>query len=157
MKRIHLSYDACSYITSVTRNQIPFFKDKENIVILLNTVSFYRKRGDFKLFGYVVMPDHFHTAVLPLKRTTIYDIMRNIKAYTGNAIRNRMCIDSDIWQDSFYEHKILDMKDLITKLNYMHENPLRKGIVQDLSDYCYSSYINFYTGKKPFLEIDKIE
>jgi putative transposase len=156
MKRVYLSYAACSYITSVTRNRIPFFQDKENIIILLNTFSFYRERGDFKLFGYVIMPDHFHTAMLPLKGT-ISDIMRNIKAYTGNVLRNRMGIDYDIWQDSFYDHKILDKKDLITKLNYMHENPLRKGIVRDLSDYYYSSYINFYTDKRPFLEIDKIE
>lgn len=156
MKRIHLLYNACSYVTSVTRNRIPLFKDKENSIISLNTLSFYRTRGDFTLFGYVVMPDHFHTIMLPLKGT-ISDIMRNIKAYTGNAIRNRTGINSHIWQDSFYEHKILDTEDLITKLNYIHENPLRKGIVQDLGDYSYSSYINFYTDKKPVLEIDKLE
>lgn len=156
MKRIQLSYHVCSYVTSVTRNRTPFFKDKENVSILLNTFFFYRKRGDFKLFGYVIMPDHFHTILLPL-RGTIFDILRNIKAYSGNVVRNRLGIGSDIWQDSFYDHKILNKKELITKLNYLHNNPLRGGLVQDLRCYPYSSYINFYTEDKPLLEIDILE
>ncbi|HHT9130984.1 MAG TPA: REP-associated tyrosine transposase [Candidatus Tripitaka californicus] len=153
MKRIQLPYNAYSYVTSVTRDRIPFFKDKENVSTLLNTFSFYRKRGDFKLFGYIVMPNHFHAILLPL-RGTISDILRNIKAYSGNVIRSRLGIDSDVWQDSFYDHKILNKKELIGKLNYMHNNPLRGGLVQDLRCYPYSSYMNFYTEDKPLLEID---
>ncbi len=156
MKKIHLSDNWCSYVTSVTRNRIPFFKDKENIALLLNTFSFYHKRGDFKLFGYVVMPDHFHAILLPL-HGTISDILRNIKAYSGNAVRNKQGVNSDIWQDSFYDHKILNKKEMINKLNYMHNNPPRKGIVKDLECYLYSSYINFYTEHKPLLKIDTFE
>ncbi|MFN3467374.1 MAG: REP-associated tyrosine transposase [Candidatus Brocadiales bacterium] len=156
MKRIQLPYNACSYATSVTRNRIPFFKDKENVSVLLSTFSFYRKRGDFRLFGYVIMPDHFHAILLPLLGT-ISDILRNIKAYSGNVIRNKLGIDSDVWQDSFYDHKILNEKELMTKLDYMHNNPLRGGLVQDLRCYPYSSYINFYTKDKPLIEIDILE
>ncbi len=156
MKRIHLSYNSCSYVTSVTRNRIPFFRDKENVFVLLNAFSFYRKRGDFKLFGYVVMPDHFHAILLPLCGI-ISDILRNIKAYSGNAIRNKLAICSDIWQDSFYDHKILNREEIINKLNYMHNNPLRKCLVQELEAYPFSSYINFYTEHKPLLEVDILE
>ncbi len=156
MKKLHLSGNWCSYVTSVTRTRTPFFKDKENVGILLNTFSFYHKRGDFKLFGYVVMPDHFHAILLPL-RGTISDILRNIKAYSANTIRNRKRVDSDVWQDSFYDHKILTTKEMLGKLNYMHNNPLRMGIVKDLESYPYSSYINFYTEHKPLLRIDAFE
>ncbi|HJX69526.1 MAG TPA: transposase [Dehalococcoidia bacterium] len=139
-------------MTSVTRERNEVFRESEAVEILATAITFYQKRGDFQLLGYVIMPDHVHLLIIPQKGT-ISDIMRNIKAYTGNAIRRELKINSDVWQDSFYDHLIRDEKDFETRLHYMHKNPLQKGIVNDLDSYPYSSYINFYTERKSILQI----
>ncbi len=99
------------------------------------------------------MPDHLHALIVP-NNGTISDIMRNIKAYSGNGIRKELNLTSDVWQDGFYDHVVVDQADLTAKLHYAHRNPIRKGIVDELESYPYSSYINYYTEDEPILEID---
>jgi phosphoribosylanthranilate isomerase len=143
----------CHFITSVTRERKPIFHDANNIEILIETIRFYQERGDLHVLGYVVMPDHVHLMLIPQKGT-ISDVMRNIKAYSATTIRQRAQIDSDIWQDSFYDHIITGRRDFESKLNYIHKNPLRSKIVDRLDYYPYSSYINFYTDRQPLLRIE---
>jgi len=143
----------CHFITSVTRERKRIFQDINNVEILIETIRFYQERGDLHLLGYVVMPEHVHLMLIPQKGT-ISDIMRNIKAYSAKTIRQRARIDSDVWQDSFYDHIVTSKRDFKSKLNYMHENPLRRKIVDCLDSYPYSSYINFYTEREPMLQIE---
>ena len=143
----------CHFITSVTRERKPIFHDVNNIEILIETIRFYQERGDLHVLGYVVMPEHVHLLLIPLKGT-ISDVMRNIKAYSATTIRQRAKIDSDVWQNSFYDHIVTGRRDFESKLNYMHENPLRRNIVDRLDSYPYSSYINFYTDREPVLRIE---
>jgi len=146
----------CHFVTSVTRDRTPLFEERKAVDILAAAVTFYQTRGDFKLLGYVIMPDHVHFLIIP-QQGTISDIMRNVKAYTGNAIRRGLGICSDVWQDSFYDHVMMDANDLEIRLNYIHDNPLRKGVVDDPDDYHYSSYINFFTEREPILQVDDVE
>lgn len=143
----------CHFTTSVTRERKRIFKDIDNIEILIETIRFYQRRGDIHLLGYVVMPEHVHLLLIPLKGT-ISDVMRNIKAYSATTIRQRAKMDSDVWQNSFYDHIVTGRRDFESKLNYMHENPLRRKIVDRLDSYPYSSYINFYTDREPILQIE---
>ena len=143
----------CHFITSVTRERKPIFHDVNNIEILIETIRLYQERGDLHVLGYVVMPEHVHLILIPLKGT-ISDVMRNIKAYSATTIRRRAKIDSGVWQNSFYDHIVTGKRDFESKLNYMHENPLRRKIVDRLDSYPYSSYINFYTEHEPVLQIE---
>lgn len=45
-----------------------------------------------------------------------------------------------IWQPSFYDFNIYTEEKLLEKLNYIHYNPVRAGLVDDPSSYPYSSY-----------------
>ena len=155
MKRL-ARYDedvGCHFITTVTRHRTQVFQDDGNIRLLIDTVSFYRQRRDFRLLGYVFMPDHFHLLVVP-EKGRVCDIMRNIKSYSANRIRHRMQLNSRIWQSGFHDHVVASTWDLEAKLDYMHMNPLRKGLVADPESYPYSSYRNLYAGGEPVLQID---
>ena len=60
----------------------------------------------------------------------------------------------NIWQKSFYDISIFSEKFLEQKLTYIHNNPIRAGLVQDLADYPWSSYQNYYMDNNSFIEID---
>lgn len=59
-----------------------------------------------------------------------------------------------IWQKSFHDIQIYSEKFLEQKLNYIHNNPLRAGLVKDLDDYPWSSYHNYYLDNHTLIKID---
>jgi len=45
-----------------------------------------------------------------------------------------------IWQRRFWEHQIRDERDLQHHVDYIHYNPVKHGLVQDLEDWPWSTY-----------------
>ncbi|MBN1779168.1 MAG: transposase [Candidatus Buchananbacteria bacterium] len=62
-----------------------------------------------------------------------------------------------IWQKSFYDHAIRNHQDFLEKLNYIHKNPLKHNIANDLNQYQYSSYQNYYLSNNNLTKIDEYE
>lgn len=59
-----------------------------------------------------------------------------------------------VWQDSFWEQTIYTERFLKQKLNYIHLNPVRAGLVQSAEEYLYSSYRNYYLSDNQLIDID---
>jgi putative transposase len=51
---------------------------------------------------------------------------------------------SNIWQKSFWDFPIYSEKVFEQKLNYIHNNPVRSGLVKNVKDYPWSSYHELY-------------
>lgn len=66
-------------------------------------------------------------------------------------------INGKIWQDRFYDEIIKDEIDLKNKFDYIHENPVKAGLVKYIEDYKFSSYINYYLNDNSLIKIDLIE
>jgi len=82
-------YNAANYcylVTTVTEGRRPYFGSPSLAHIFIRNLYFYRDRGDYVLHGFVVMPDHVHLLLTPLKET-ISDVMRNIKSYVAKDVR----------------------------------------------------------------------
>jgi REP element-mobilizing transposase RayT len=60
-----------------------------------------------------------------------------------------------VWQDSFWEQIIYTEEFLKQKLNYIHLNPVRAGMVKSAEEYPYSSYRNYYLGDNQLIDIDR--
>jgi len=61
-----------------------------------------------------------------------------------------------IWQNGFYDFNIYSAKKFLEKLNYIHENPLRAGLVKNSEDWPYSSYRNYYSDDESLIKINRI-
>lgn len=85
------------------------------------------------------MPDHIHLIVLPNKNESISKIMQSIKGFVSWRINKENGTKKRIWQKSFYDYILDSEKKLITKLKYIHRNPIRCGFVEKEEDYRYSS------------------
>ena len=51
------------YITTVIYNRLPIFTRPTFVMPLLDSLNFYRYKQEFKLLGYVIMPDHVHLII----------------------------------------------------------------------------------------------
>jgi hypothetical protein len=63
--------------------------------------------------------------------------------------------DNKVWQDSYWDENVYTERFLRQKLNYVHRNPLRAGIVDRVEDYVYSGYRNYEFGETWLIEIDR--
>jgi putative transposase len=59
-----------------------------------------------------------------------------------------------VWKEKSRGIPIYSDRVLKTKLDYIHRNPLRKGLVRNLEDYVHSSYRNYYLDDHSVMEID---
>ncbi len=162
------------YVTTVTQNRLPLFVEASFIILLYDSLHYYRHKLTFKLLGYVFMPDHIHLLLWPLGEATISDIMRDYKKFTATRIvrqaevENRVDwlnafaeagqttgrAENKVWQDSFWDKIIYTERFLRQKLNYIHRNPIRAGLVTDVEKYPYSSYRNYVLGDDSLIKMN---
>ena len=163
------------YVTTVIYGRLPIFTRPSFIIPLIDSLNFYRYQQEFRLLGYVIMPDHLHLVIWPFGQATVSDIMRDYKTLTSKRIIRQAKVeniqdwviafeqagqetqrsDNKVWQDSFWDENIYTERFLRQKLNYIHRNPVRAGLVEHPGDYPYSSYRNYEFGEEWLIEIDR--
>jgi REP-associated tyrosine transposase len=129
------------FATSKKVNNKPIFLNHGYAELFINNLFSCRKRYGFLLLGFVLMADHFHALIMPKERFTISTVMQKIKSLFAYKLR-RPGIEGTIWQKSFYDYGIYSEEKYRQKLDYIHANPVRKGVVDDPIDYRFSS-MNF--------------
>jgi putative transposase len=87
------------------------------------------------------MPDHYHAVfALLLPAQDLSDLMRRIGSYTANRIRRTLGLEHPIWQpDGFYDRACRDGKEVFDAVEYVHDNPVRKGLIAVPEEWPFSS------------------
>ena len=116
--------------------------------------------------GFVVMPDHVHAVIRfeeknqlsrfmqQWKRISSFQIKKFIKQNIGN-YASKIDISDPVWQPKYYVFNIHKEDKLIEKLEYMHNNPVRAGLVKKPCDWKFSSARCYYEGKSVGIAIRK--
>jgi len=100
--------------------------------------------------GFVLMPDHVHALIwLPdsrdlvrflhgWKRMSSFGIRRWYAEHAPNYFQ-QFGLGDKFWQPKYYAFQVYSQRKLEEKLTYMHENPVRAGLVQRAIDWRWSS------------------
>ena len=89
----------------------------------------------------VVMPDHVHMIFIPevdVERSEVYSLARITKAIKGTSahlINQRLATSGRIWQEESFDRVLRTSERLDEKIDYVLNNPVRKGLVQSASEY----------------------
>lgn len=100
-----------------------------------------RLKHRFRVYGYVIMPEHFH--LLMSEPTTISPstALQVIKQRFARKLREENQYPWErVWQRRFYDFNVRTEKKAGEKLRYMHENPVRRGLVAYPQNWKWSSY-----------------
>lgn len=124
------------------------------------------KKQNASCMGFVVMPNHVHSLVRfgdsehlsvfvgQWKRRSsmaLKDLFRNDLVEFGK----RIDLEKPIWQRRFYSFEIYSESKAIEKLQYMHNNPVKAGLVSAPEDWPHSSARYVFQGKSVGVPIDK--
>jgi len=164
------------FITTSVSKFVKIFRQRKYIDIILKNINFYRRKYDFKLIGYIIMPDHIHLLIYPDQNRIkeFSNILEDFKKFTSRKLRTEMEKDKKtawlrffrldetkrrnwkyhIWQQGYDDLGVYNPKVVRTKLNYIHNNPVRKGLVEKPEDYLYSSARNYILDDQSIIRVD---
>jgi putative transposase len=123
--------------------------------LILATLADQRQRGDFFLFGFVVMPTHMHLLLSPLNKNLV-QIMRNLKSRTGFELACRRGIHGPIWQERYFDTIIRRVRNFWQKLEYIHRNPVEASLVKNPEDWEWSSYRHYVKKGENLISLDPV-
>jgi putative transposase len=126
----------------------------------LNVLEIVNDSWPSKLIAYVLMPDHFHLICNP-RDGRIKEFCRDLKSLSAKRIVRTSKIafrqteqGHQVWQESFKAMALWSDWMISQKINYVHANPVRAGLVKSAKDYNWSSFRSFYgLGHEP-LRVD---
>lgn len=102
-----------------------------------------RCRYDFQVVGYVVMPEHVHLLVSEPRRETLAVGIQALKLSVARRSEHR-----PFWQARYYDFNVFTEGKRVEKLEYMHWNPVRRGLVQTMEQWPWSSYRCYCAGEE---------
>jgi len=148
LPRVDLPSDTYSLTCCLNRRRRLFTEaDLASALIALSAEA--RDRGDLVLHGYVVMPDHYHMLVTLTGAPSVTNVVRRVHSAFARPVRARGFGGGRVWQRRFYDHVGRGDEDWLAKLTYLHENPVRAGLVKSAVHYLWSSAAFWETGTGP--------
>jgi putative transposase len=93
---------------------------------LLDALRFYQDQGKWHVSLALLMPDHFH-ALLSFnneKGLGMGNLIKSWKRYTAKTFGIE-------WQRDYFDHRIRGEADMADKWDYIRENPVRAGLVDE--------------------------
>jgi putative transposase len=85
--------DFIYYITTVVYGRLPIFTRASFVIPLFDSLNFYRCKQEFKILGYVIMPDHLHLLIWPQGVANISDIVRDFKTFTAKRLIRQATVE----------------------------------------------------------------
>ena len=153
---------AASYSSAVSKLRRPFLSGR----CFLITVRLLKRRAkltdpDFRLLArafnraramhpfyltaWVFLPDHWHAICAPVYPTTISLVIKSVKQSSMSAVNQQRGTEGELWQSRFFDRALRTVHEYNEKVEYLHLNPVKAGLVCRPQDWRWSSF-NEYSG-----------
>jgi putative transposase len=107
--------------------------------LFLQTLYRHRSEGRYELHAFVLMPEHVHLLLTPAIDITIERAVQLIKGAYSHELGGIIGRKREVWQRGFTDHRIRNEMDFFHHRNYIHQNPVKRRIVDDPCAYRYCS------------------
>lgn len=171
LKRYYGSGDL-HFLTFSCYRRLPLLGTIRARSVFVVALAKIRERYQFRLVGYVVMPEHVHLLISEPSKVTPSRVLSVLKQRVSRDLRNRnrgagpgqlrsSFVDGGkglqrFWQPRFYDFNVYSAKKRREKLDYMHGNPVTRGLVQHPKDWPWSSFSFYANGETGLLPIDPV-
>ncbi len=158
------------FLTATVVNWLPLLNAPIIVQILLNSLRFLQENDRIIVYAYVIMENHLH---LVAPAAELSQEMANFKSFTARQIIDRYQMrqathildqlafhkrlykqdrDYQFWQEGSHPQQIDGLEMMRQKVEYIHNNPVRRGWVDRPTDWRYSS-ARSYAGQEGLLSV----
>lgn len=148
--------------------------------IIVESFQYCIDNKGLELFAYVIMTNHVHVIVKAKPGFIISNIIRDFKKYTANqilktmlsinesrkewilkrfefaAMRHKRNSKYQIWTNENHPVALTEKSRIDNALTYIHQNPVRAGMVNNIEDYYIYSSASIYCGLEGRLKVTLI-
>ena len=151
---------------------IPVFCRRDYFQILVDSLVYCIEHKGLLVHAYALMPNHFHL-VSSQQEGRLSDTIRDLKRHTASTLLKKLDADGrqlwlrafnrkdgegpKVWQDAFHPEQVHSQPFFEQKVNYIHDNPVRAGYVDNPEDWKYSSAGVYYRDTSSPVPITFIE
>ncbi len=140
------------FVTKCVEARRPILAVPSTAEIVIESLAHVRRQGQIKLLAFVVMPDHYHAVFSLRLGQDLSNLMRRIGSYTANRIRRALDLGHSVWQgDGFYDRACRNEDEVLDVVEYVHDNPIRKGLIVLPEEWPFSSA---HPGRRGMLDWD---
>ena len=155
---MHFVEDNLYHIYNRGNNRQPIFFTPKNYLFFLHKVRRYIKPY-CHLLAYCLMPNHFHFLIQATSastvlthtqlgsRTALSEGVKNLLSSYTQAINKQEIRTGSLFAQNtkakLVSHRETEIDYSLLCLNYIHQNPLRAGLVQEVKDWPYSSFPDY--------------
>jgi putative transposase len=137
------------FVTFSCYRRQQFFRSASGRTLFERSLETMRLRYQFVVAGYVVMPEHVHLLVSEPQKAVLSKALQALKLSVSVQSKQR-----PFWQIRYYDFNVYSPGKRSEKIDYMHRNPVIRGLVADSIDWPWSSYHHYATGERGTVEID---
>ena len=148
-------------MTATVNHWLPLFTRTETVNIVLDSWRFLQREADFRLYGYVILENHLH--LIAASENLSHDMQR-FKSYTAKQIiahleqrRSAKLLELlaffkrahkqettyQVWEEGNHPQIVESEAVMRQKLDYIHQNPVKQGYVDQPEHWRYSSARNY--------------
>jgi len=148
-------------MTSTVVEWIPLFGSPPLAQIVLDSLSFMQEKKRLTLYAYVIMENHMHIIA---EAGNLSSEIADLKSYTARRIIDTLKEDNrlrtlerledaklshkkdrtyQLWQEGSHPEEIISADMMKQKIEYIHNNPVKRGYVDQPTDWRYSSARNY--------------
>ena len=148
--------------------------------IIVESLKYSMENKGLSLHAWVIMTNHVHL-IISSNSNKIEYLVRDIKKFTSKQIiaairentsesrrewmlnifgyagrNNTNNKDFQFWKQDYHPVELNTYEKCNQRLNYLHENPVRSGLVWEPWHYKYSSAIDYYTNELGLISIEHV-
>jgi putative transposase len=168
------------FVTFSVVGWIDVFSRESYKEIFTNSLKHCQENKGLKLHAWVIMTNHVHL-IISSQTNKIEDIVRDLKKYTSKKIiaaiqenptesrkewmmnlfsfageNNNNNKEFQFWKQDYHPIELNSAERSKERLDYLHQNPVRSGLVWEPWHYKYSSAIDYYTNEHGLLKIEHL-
>lgn len=119
-------------------------KDDKVAKIVHDAIFFYHGKK-YNVISWCIMPNHVHVLIEVMKNISLSSILHSWRSFSSNEINKVLNRSGRLWMPEYFDRFIRDNDHFNNVVDYIHNNPVKAGLVDDPTKYKWSSagYANF--------------
>ena len=160
------------FVTFSCYRRLPLLGTMHARNLFVKELGRVRQEYGFFLVGYVLMPNHVHLLISEPKKGTPSTVLQMLKQRVSRKLRKtKQAVPkaqgrrafpefigglSQFWQPRFYDFNVYSHERKKEKLEYMHANPVQRGLVEHPQDWVWSSFSYYARGETGLIRMDVV-
>lgn len=143
--------EALHFITFSCYHRLPYLQHPGPKNIIERILEETRARHQARIYAYVLMPEHVHLLVNEPPAILLGQFLKSFKQATSREMKSER---EQFRQTRYFDRNIRGDEALTETIHYIHQNPVKRGLVATPGQYQWSSYNHYATGEHGVVEIE---